>query len=94
MLQNWAPKRKGDGFLPKVFDYVMDGLDIETFIACDSEEEGRQLANSLLQELGFSDYDIVFIQFHGPGVRLRARAYLHRSGDRYGWLIGERERGK
>jgi hypothetical protein len=85
---------KGDGLLAKVFEYVMDGLDIETFIACESEEEGRLLAKSLLQELGFSDYDIVFIQFHGPGVRLRARAYIHRSGDHYGWLTKEGKRGE
>lgn len=44
---------------------IMDGLDIETFLICDSEEEGRQLAVQLVKEWGFQDVDIVFIQFHG-----------------------------
>lgn len=67
-------------------DRVMDALDIETFLVCKDEEEGRILILSLLRELGFQDIDVVFLQHEGPGVRVRARAYVHRSGDKYGWL--------
>lgn len=67
-------------------DRIMDGLDIETFLICGSEEEGRRLAIQLVTEWGFQDVDIVFVQFQGPGVRVRVRAYVHRSGDVYGWL--------
>lgn len=70
----------------KALDRVMDALDVETFFVCSEEDEGRTLMLSLLQELGFQDIDIVFIQQEGPGVRVRARAYIHRSGDHYGWL--------
>lgn len=72
--------------MANVMDKIMDGLDIETFLICGSEEEGRQLAVQLVKEWGFKDVDIVFIQFQGPGVRVRVRAYVHRSGDVYGWL--------
>ena len=72
--------------MSRVFAHVMDGLDIETFLVCKSEEEGRGLAITLMKDLGFEDIDIVFIQYQGPGVRVRVRAYIHRSGDTYGWL--------
>ncbi|MGB9802463.1 hypothetical protein [Desulfofundulus sp.] len=72
--------------MERVLDRVMDALDLETFLVCDSEEEGRRLILQLLQDMGFKDADVVFIQFQGPGVRVRARAYVHRSGDVYGWL--------
>lgn len=70
----------------KVLDKVMDALDLETFLVCNDEEEGRNLTLSLMQELGFQDVDIVFLEHQGPGVRVRARAYIHRSGDKYRWL--------
>ncbi len=72
-----------------VLQQVMDALDVETFLVCASEEEGRKLIMELMKELGFKDIDVVFAEFMGPGVRVRARAYLHRAGDRYGWLLGE-----
>ncbi len=68
---------------------VMDGLDVETFLVCGSEEEGRGLIMELMKDLGFRDVDVVFIEYMGPGVRVQARAYLHRAGGRYGWLLGE-----
>lgn len=80
------PINEGEDRMANVTDRIMDALDIETFLICDSEEEGRQLAVQLIKEWGFKDVDIVFIQFQGPGVRVRARAYVHRSGDVYGWL--------
>lgn len=72
--------------MSKTMDRIMDALDIETFIVCNSEEEGRQLIIQLLREWKFNDVDIVFSQFQGPGSRIRARAYVHRAGDVYGWL--------
>lgn len=70
-----------------VLEKVMDALDVETFLVCSSEEEGKKLTLDLMKDLGFKDVDIVFIEFRGPGVRVRSRAYLHRAGDRYGWLL-------
>lgn len=72
--------------MSRILDRIMDGMDIETFMVCSSEEEGRRLILQLFREMGFKDVDIVFIQFQGPGVRVRARAYVHRPGDSYGWL--------
>lgn len=66
--------------------HVMDALDIETFLSCESEEEGKALSLALMKDLGFQDADIVFIQFAGPGVRVRVRAYINRPGDAYPWL--------
>lgn len=71
-------------------DHVVDALDMETFLACGSEEEGRRLAAQIMQDLGFKDVDIVFCEFIDGGVRVRTRAYLHRPGDRYSWLFKER----
>ncbi len=67
-------------------DQVMDAIDLETVLACRDVEEGRGMILELMKELGFHDVDVVFIQHEGPGVRVRARAYIHRSGDKYGWL--------
>ena len=72
--------------MPSILKQIMDGLDIETFIVCSSDQEGRKLITQLLKDWGFTDVDIVFSQFQGPGARIRARAYVHRSGDVYGWL--------
>jgi len=80
--------------LSRILERIMDAIDIETFLVCSSEDEGRRLTLQLFREMGFKDVDIVFIQFQGPGVRLRARAYVHRPGDAYGWLkIGGEETG-
>ncbi|HHX51626.1 MAG TPA: hypothetical protein GX711_09320 [Clostridia bacterium] len=69
-----------------VLDRVMDALDLETFFVCRDEEEGKELARRLMGKLGFQDTDIVFVEHLGPGARVRARAYVHRSGDHYRWL--------
>lgn len=69
---------------------VMDALDVETFLVCKNEDEGRKLALELMKGLGFQDVDIVFIQFRGPGVRVRSRAYLNRASDKYSWLLEEK----
>ncbi|MFZ5942861.1 MAG: hypothetical protein ACOYVD_02040 [Bacillota bacterium] len=77
--------------MAKVLEKVMDALDVETFLVCDSEEEGKKMALQMMKNLGFDDVDIVFMEFIGPGARVRTRAYLHRSGDRYGWLFSGEE---
>ena len=66
--------------------HVLDALDVETFLVCTSEAEGKHLAASLMKSLGFQDVDLVFIKFHGSGVRVRIRAYINRPGDNYPWL--------
>ncbi len=72
--------------MSQVFAQVLDAVDLETFLICDSEEEGKRLILKMLRDFGFTDVDTVFIQFEGPGVRVRARGYVHKPGDRYGWL--------
>jgi hypothetical protein len=65
--------------------HVLDALDVETFLVCTSEAEGKNLALSLMRNLGFKDVDLVFIRFQGSGVRVRIRAYINRPGDNYPW---------
>lgn len=60
---------------------VLDGVDVETFLVCRDEHEGRQLMLALMSSMGFRDVDIVFIEHRGPGARVRGRAYLHRPGE-------------
>jgi len=69
-----------------VMEKVMDAVDLETFIVCKDEEEGKKLSLQLMDELGFKDVNIVFIQHQGPGARVRLRGYVYKPGDRYGWL--------
>ena len=63
----------------------MDAVDLETFIICGSETEGKGLALRLLRELGFADGDIVSIVFNGVGVRVRLRGTVYKPGDKYHW---------
>lgn len=76
--------------MSKVFDRITDALDVETFLVCESEAEGKQLALQLMKDLGFEDIDVVFVEFIGPGARVRVRAYISRSGDEYTWLDPEK----
>lgn len=75
----------------KILSRVIDGLDIETFIKAESEDDARGAATELLKSLGFNDVDVVFVEYQGAGARIRARAYIHRSGDQYGWLEPNRK---
>lgn len=59
---------------------VLDGVDVETFLVCRDEQEGRRLMLALMSSMGLQDVDIVFIEHRGPGARVRGRAYLHRPG--------------
>ncbi|MCL4426513.1 MAG: hypothetical protein M1299_08395 [Firmicutes bacterium] len=65
---------------------ILDALDVETFFVCENEEEARGLALGLMAEMGFSQADVVFLETKGPGARVRVRTYVHRPGNRYGWL--------
>lgn len=64
---------------------VLDACDVETFLLCDSAEEGRKLGLELMAELGFRDADVVFCEMGGPGARVRMRGYLNRPGSAYSW---------
>jgi len=69
-----------------VLDRVVDSLDIETFILCQSEEEGKKLGIQLMKDLGFRDTDVVFIEYGNGGARIRLRANIFKAGDYYKWL--------
>jgi hypothetical protein len=69
-----------------VLDRVVDSLDIETFIMCQNEEEGKKLGFQLMRDLGFKDIDVVFIEYGNGGVRIRLRANIFKPGDYYKWL--------
>ena len=70
-------------------DRVVDAIDIETFLFCSSEEEAKDLADALAVDLGLPHGDVVFLEFHGWGARVRIRSYIHRPGDHYRWLEAE-----
>ncbi len=72
-------------------DRVVDALDVETFLACSSEEEAKSLAECLIEEMRLAHGDIVFLEFLGWGARVRIRTYVHHPGDHYRWL--EKARG-
>ena len=72
--------------LDHAFDAIMDAIDIETYLVCRDESEGRTLALRLGQEMNLGDVDIMFQEFDGYGVRVRLRKYIHRPGAQYRWL--------
>ncbi len=78
--------REEEEQVSEAMERILDAVDIETFILCGSEAEGRKLALQLARDLGLQDAGIVFLEFSGPGARVRVRAYVHRPGDRYAWL--------
>ena len=67
-------------------DKIVDALDIETFVVCRDEEEGKEIMLRIMGGMGLRDMDIVYCQHLGPGARIRARGYIFRAGHRYGWL--------
>ena len=73
-------------------DRIIDALDIETFIVCRDEDEGKEIMGRIMAGMGLKDIDIVFCQHLGPGARVRARGYIFRAGDHYGWLKDEVQR--
>ncbi len=72
--------------MAKALDRVLDAVDVETFLLCETRDEGVELGLRLMKELGFDDPDVVFCEQGGPGVRIRLRAYLSRPGSNYPWI--------
>jgi len=70
----------------KALDSVVDSLDIETFIACSTEAEAREIAEAMIAEMNLPHGDIVFLEHQGWGARIRLRTYVHRPGDHYRWM--------
>lgn len=70
----------------RALDAVLDGIDVETYLVCAGEREGKDLALRLGHELNLGDVDIMFQEFDGYGMRVRLRKYIHRPGDSYRWL--------
>jgi len=70
----------------KLLNHVVDAIDLETYIFCDSEEEGKKLTLDFMAAIGLTDSDIVFIEYKGIGARVRSRGYVYKPGDSYQWL--------
>jgi hypothetical protein len=75
--------------MSKAMDRVVDTVDIETYLLCRDEAEGKKLAVQLGEELNLGTVDIMFQEFDGYGVRVRLRKYIHKPGKRYAWLMPE-----
>ena len=67
-------------------DLIVDALDIESFLLCESEAEAKELIAKLMQSLGMARFVIVSLDFNGPGAHFRVRAYMNKPGDNYTWL--------
>ncbi len=72
--------------MKSAFENVMDAIDIETYIVCKNENEGRALALQLGKEMNLNEVDIMFMEFDGFGVRVRLRKYIYKPGDNYKYL--------
>ncbi len=70
----------------QALDSILDGIDIETYLVCATEREGKDLALRLGHELNLGEVDIMYQEFDGYGMRVRLRKYIHRPGERYHWL--------
>lgn len=68
---------------------VMDAIDIETYIVCKDENEGKKFALQLGQEMNLGEIDIMYQEFDGYGVRLRLRKYVYKPGNMYKYLTQE-----
>ena len=73
--------------LSRAIESVIDTVDLETFLRCRDEEEGKRLALELAGELGLREADVMYAEHYGPGVRVRVRGFINKPGDRsYPWL--------
>lgn len=72
--------------MEKAIDRIMDAIDIETYIVCSSQIEGKKFALQLGQEMNLGEIDIMFEEFDGYGMRVRLRKYIHKPGNKYSWL--------
>ena len=68
-----------------IFDKVVDAVDVETVVLCNSEAEAKGIGMALLKELGFRDGDVVSVEFTGMSARLRLRGNVFKPGDHYTW---------
>ena len=68
---------------------IMDAIDIETYIVCNDENEGKKLALQLGQEMNLGEIDIMYQEFDGYGVRVRLRKYVYKPGNLYKYLNQE-----
>ena len=68
---------------------VMDAIDIETYIVCKDENEGKKFALQLGQEMNLGEIDIMYQEFDGYGVRVRLRKYVYKPGNIYKYLTKE-----
>lgn len=75
--------------MSNILEKVMDAIDLETYLVCKDEDEAEKFTMELMENLGFQDISIVFIEHQGPGARVRARGYIYKPGDRYGWLFNQ-----
>jgi ABC-type nitrate/sulfonate/bicarbonate transport system ATPase subunit len=75
-------------FMAHCLDSIIDALDVETFVVAKDENEAKEIIKKIMTEMGLKDIDIVYCQHLGPGARVRARGYIFRAGDKYGWLKG------
>ena len=64
---------------------VIDAVDLETFVLCSSESEAKTIGLQILRELGFTDGDIVSLEYVGIGARLRLRGTVYKPGAVYHW---------
>ena len=71
---------------PTARDAIVDALDIESFVLCESDQQARDLVGQLMQSLGLPRFVIVSLDFNGPGAHFRVRAYMNKPGDNYTWL--------
>ncbi len=67
-------------------DHIVDAMDIESFVLCESEQEAKELIGRLMQSMGVPRHVIVSLDFNGPGAHFRVRAYMNKPGDNYTWL--------
>lgn len=66
---------------------ILDAIDIETYIVCKDEKEGKELAQKLGEELNLGEVDIMFFEFDGYGARVRLRKYIYKPGNLFQYLI-------
>jgi len=64
-------------------DMIVDAMDIESFLLCESEKEAKELIGKLMQSLGLARFVIVSLDFNGPGAHFRVRAHMNKPGDSY-----------
>lgn len=75
--------------MTSALERVMDAIDIETYIVCRDENEGKKFALQLGQEMNLGEVDIMYQEFDGYGVRLRLRKYVYKPGNIYKYLNPE-----